>query len=91
VYVCIRLGFRVRVSIRVSIRVRVRIRVSVRVWVRFRVCHVPDTVIYVRQVAEIAHLSSAALFAAAPTAADDDLLDFSHDDIFLSTVSFSNL
>ena len=38
-YVCIRLGFRVRVSIRVSIRVRVRIRVSVRVWVRFRVCH----------------------------------------------------
>jgi len=28
-YVCIRLGF----------RVRVRIRVSVRVWVRFRVCH----------------------------------------------------
>ena len=38
-YVCIGLGFRVRVSIRVSIRVRVRIRVSVRVWVRFGVCH----------------------------------------------------
>ena len=38
-YVCIWLGFRVRVSIRVSIRVRVRIRVSVRFWVRFRLCH----------------------------------------------------
>ena len=50
-YVCIWLGLGFRV------RVRVRIRVSVRVWVRFRVCHdnVPDTVIYVRQVAEIAH------------------------------------
>ena len=38
-YVCIWLGFRVRVSIRVSIRVRVRIRLSVRFWVRFRVCY----------------------------------------------------
>ena len=43
--------------------------------------------------AEHRAVSTAALFSAAPTAADDDdFLDFSHDDIFFSsTFSFSNI